>query len=95
MMLVAFITLTSANYFIAKTYAAAAEEPIKAAAIYAKNHDLSVKMEGINVPSFNFYQEKINNQNAKIILTKKSNFKRYPKARILFEKNAILLIDTK
>ena len=90
--LAAFTTLISLNFFIAKIYADAAEEPIKAAALYAKEHGLLVKMEGINVPSFNFYQRQINDENATIILTKRSNLKHYPKAEILFEKNAIVLL---
>jgi 4-amino-4-deoxy-L-arabinose transferase-like glycosyltransferase len=88
----AFLTLISLNFFIAKVYADAAEEPIKEAALFAKEHNLSVKMEGINTPSFNFYQGKIAAKNSNIILTKRSNLKKYKNAEILFVKNGIVLV---
>ncbi len=94
--LAAFLTLIGLNFFIAKVYANAAEEPIKEAALYAKKHKLKVVMEGINTPSFAFYYRNITPRRppkkGEVIFTKRSNLKNYTNFAILFEKNGIALI---
>ncbi len=92
-----FLTLISLNFFIAKVYAQAAEEPIKAAALFAKQHHLKkIKMVGINTPSFSFYLGAITPRTkpvaGDILLTKRSNLKNFKNFAILFQKNGIALI---
>ncbi|MRJ02706.1 MAG: glycosyltransferase family 39 protein [Epsilonproteobacteria bacterium] len=86
------VTLISLNLFIAKVYAEAAEEPIREAALLARERGWSVKMEGINVPSFNFYLGKINDPKSDIILTKREALDRYREKEILYQKGGIALI---
>lgn len=98
--LAACITLVSLNFFIAKTYANAAEEPIKEAALFAKEHHLkNIKMAGINTPSFSFYLGRITPKTAPkpgdIVFTKRSSLKNFKDFAILFEKNGIALIQLK
>ncbi|MRI58356.1 MAG: phospholipid carrier-dependent glycosyltransferase [Epsilonproteobacteria bacterium] len=97
--LAAFFTIIGLNFFIAKTYANAAEEPIKEAALYAKQKGLKVVMEGINTPSFAFYYEAITPRRSpkkgEALFTKRSNLKNYPNFDILFQKNGVALIKEK
>ena len=93
----AFITLISLNFFIAKTYADAVETPIKEAALYAKKHHIpKVKMVGINTPSFSFYYGHITPRIAPkpgdVIFTKRSNLAKFENFAILFQKNGVALI---
>ena len=85
---------------IAYVYAKAAEVPIKEAALYAKEHNLTnIKMVGINTPSFSFYLQAITPKkepkNGDIIFTKRSNLKHFKDFAILFQKNGIALIRLK
>ena len=94
-----FLTLISLNVFIAKTYANAAEEPIKEAALFAKKHHLSRIKLAINTPSFSFYLDHITPKTTPkpgdVVLIKRSNLKNYKDFAILFEKNGIALIQLK
>ncbi|BCD62712.1 glycosyl transferase, family 39 [Nitratiruptor sp. YY08-26] len=97
---VGFVTLISLNFFIAKVYANAAEEPIKEAAQYAKKHNLTnIKMVGINTPSFSFYLGHITPRTKPkpndIVFTKRSNLKHFKNFAILFQKNGVALIQLK
>jgi len=98
-LLASALTLLGLNLFLAKAYAKAAEEPIKEAALFAKEHNLSVVMDGINTPSFAFYAQRITpKRDAKpgdVVLTKKAKLKNFQNFDILFEKNAIALIRLK
>ncbi len=93
----AILTLISLNFFIAKTYAKAAEEPIKEAALFAKAHHIpNIKMVGINTPSFSFYYGHITPRTAPlpgdVIFTKRSNLANFKDFAILFQKNGVALI---
>ncbi len=94
--LATIFTLIGLNFFIAKVYADAAEEPIKEAALFAKKHHLRVVMEGINTPSFSFYSRSITPKakaaEEEVALVKKERLKKIEKYDILFEKNGIALI---
>ncbi len=98
-LLASALTLLGLNLFLAKVYAQAAEEPIKEAALFAKEHNLSVVMDGINTPSFAFYEGRIapkrNAKPGEVVLTKKEKLKKFKNFDILFAKNAIVLIRLK
>ncbi|NPA04011.1 MAG: glycosyltransferase family 39 protein [Epsilonproteobacteria bacterium] len=96
LILASFFTIVGVNFFIAKTYANAVEEPIKEAALFAKEHNLKVVMEGINAPSFAFYYQNITPRRSpkegEVVFTKITNLKNYKNFDILFAKNAIVLL---
>ena len=94
-----FLTIIGLNFFIAKTYAEAAEKPIKEAAIFAKKRHLQVVMDGINTPSFSFYARNIVKRRppkpGDVVFTKRSRLNKYADFDILFVKNGIALIKLK
>ncbi len=93
----AFVIIISLNFFIAKTYAKAAEVPIKEAALFAKAHHIPhIKMVGINTPSFSFYYGHITPRTAPrpgdVIFTKRSKLAKFENFAILYQKNGVALI---
>jgi len=84
------------NFVIIPSYAKIAQQPIKEAALIAKNNNLKVVMYGLNMPSFMVYfQRKVEKRVPKVgdfVITKINKLKHIKKYSVIYSKSGIYLI---
>ncbi len=97
--LIAIVFTSLINFVVIPAYGKLAEQPIKDAALYAKNHNLKVITFHITKPSFLVYLEskslKEKPKKDSIVLLKKGALRYFKEYEILFKKGGIYLIKVK
>ena len=89
------LSVIGINGFVIPTYAKIAQQPVKEAALLAKERNLDVNMWKLNMPSFIVYSEKLvaktTPQAGEIVITKKTNLDDFNATEIIYEKHGIVL----
>ncbi len=93
------IFLSIINFLILPLIAKAKQEPIKEAALLAKQNGYEVKMYRINTPSFIFYMQQLSKKGdlkvGDVVFTKTTRLKNIKKYDIIYKKRGVALIKIK
>ncbi|MFC1528936.1 ArnT family glycosyltransferase [Candidatus Latescibacterota bacterium] len=94
-----FITVFIVTHVLMPAVGAVMQEPVKEAALFAKEKGYSVVVWGVDHPSFSVYRQKVTPRRkpleGDIVLTKVTRLKRLGKYELLFQKGAIVLAHVK
>lgn len=89
------LTAIAVNGIVMPTYARITQEPIKEAALLAKEHNYTVHMWQINTPSFMVYSKKLTLKSkpkaGEILFTKSHKLGAFAEYEVLYEKHGVTL----
>lgn len=89
------LTVAGFSAYVMPVVGALQQSPVKEAALFAKQHDLSVVMWRLNTPSFDVYSERLVQKRdprpGDVVLTKAIYLPHLAKAKVLYQKNGIVL----
>ncbi len=92
---IGILTAIAVNAVVMPTYAHITQEPIKQAALIAKEHNYTVHMWQINTPSFMLYSQKLTLKTkpkaGEILFTKSHKLKAFAEYEVLYQKHGVTL----